>query len=60
MRLVEIEKKARNLGIRDTWKYSKKDLVKMIQRQEGNSDCFGTSNRSCNQLACCWRIDCLR
>jgi hypothetical protein len=36
MRLSEIEKKARSLGVKDTWKYSKKDLIKAVQRQEGN------------------------
>lgn len=61
MRLSEIEKKARNLGVRDTWKFSKRDLIKTIQRNEGNFSCFGTSiNGSCDQLACCWRNDCLK
>ncbi len=60
MRLIEIEKKARNLGIKDTWKFSKKDLVKTIQRKEGNFDCFGTAINNCDQMACCWRNDCLR
>lgn len=60
MRLSEIEKKARSMGIKDTWRYSKKDLIKTIQRKEGNFDCFGTTRNSCDQLACCWREDCLR
>jgi len=60
MRLIEIERKARSLGIKDTWKYSKKDLIKAIQRQEGNFDCFGSAGSSCDQSACCWRGDCLR
>lgn len=60
MRLIEIEKKARNVGIKDTWKYSKKDLIKTIQRQEGNFDCFGTARSNCDQSTCCWRADCLR
>lgn len=60
MRLTEIEKKARNLGLKDTWKYSKKDLIKTIQRREGNFDCFGTASKNCSQMACCWREDCLR
>ena len=60
MRLVEIEKKAHKLGINNTWRYSKKDLIKTIQRTEGNFDCFGKAkNKSCNQMACCWRVDCL-
>jgi len=61
MRLTDIEKKAKGLGIKDTWKLSKKDLVKTIQRKEGNFDCFGTAaTNNCNQVACCWRTDCLR
>lgn len=60
MRLSEIEKKARSLGIKDTWKYSKKDLIKTIQGSEGNFDCFATARGYCDQLACCWRDDCLK
>jgi hypothetical protein len=60
MRLSEIEKKARGLGIKDTWRLSKKELVKTIQRQEGNFDCFGTAHGGCDQSACSWRTDCIR
>jgi len=60
MRLTEIERKAKALGIKDTWKYPKKDLIKTIQCQEGNFACFGTAYNCCDQLACCWRSDCLR
>jgi hypothetical protein len=60
MRLSEIEKKARTLGIKDTWRLSKKELVKSIQRAEGNFDCFGTAMGNCSQMACCWRVDCVR
>ena len=60
MRLSEIEKKARSLGARDLWKYSKKDLIKLIQRTEGNFECFGTTKGYCDQLACCWRSDCIK
>ena len=60
MRLTEIEKRARTVGIKDTWKHSKKDLIKTIQRQEGNFDCFGSASNYCDQFACCWRGDCLR
>ena len=60
MRLSDIEKKAKGLGVKDTWKYSKKDLIRTIQRNEGNFTCFGTAKGSCNQSACCWRDDCLK
>ena len=60
MRLIEIERKARALEIKDTWKYSKKGLIKAIQRKEGNFDCFGSAGGNCDQFVCCWRGDCLR
>ena len=61
MRLSEVEKKAKNLGIKDTWRLSKKDLIKTIQRTEGFNACFGTASRnSCNQMICCWRTDCVK
>lgn len=61
IRLVDIERRARSLGIKNTWKLSKKDLIRTIQKAEGNFDCFGTAvSGYCDQLACCWRIECLR
>ncbi len=60
MRLLEVEKKARGMGIKDTWKFTKAELIKVIQRSEGNSSCFGTAGKQCAQLDCCWRDDCLR
>lgn len=60
MRLMDIEKKARNLGIKDTWKYPRKELIKKIQHSEGNFDCFGTTKGFCDQPLCCWRIYCLK
>lgn len=60
MRLSEIEKKARGIGVKETWRFSKKDLIKLIQRTEGNFDCFGSAGSSCSQMACCWRSDCLK
>ncbi|MFA5090352.1 MAG: SAP domain-containing protein [Candidatus Omnitrophota bacterium] len=59
LRLSEIEKKARTLGIKDTWRHTKTELIRSIQRKEGNFDCFGTAGGSCNQLSCCWREGCL-
>lgn len=60
MRLSEVEKRAKNLGIKDTWRLSKKDLIKTIQRAEGFVDCFATGRKSCDQMVCCWRSDCIR
>lgn len=60
MRIAEIEKKAKSLGIKDTWKYSKRDLIKTIQKNEGNFSCYGTAINYCDQNSCCWRNDCLK
>jgi hypothetical protein len=60
VRLAEIEKKARSLGIKDTWKFSKSNMIKEIQRAEGNYACFGTAKSLCEQMSCCWRIECLK
>lgn len=61
MKRSEIEKKAQKLGIKDTRKFSEKDLIKTIQRAEGNFDCFGNAtNKQCSQTSCCWMSDCLR
>ncbi len=59
MRISDIEKKAKSLGVRDTWKFAKKDLIREIQRKEGNYPCFATASNRCDQMACCWRSDCL-
>lgn len=61
MRLSEVEKRAKALNIKDTWRLSKKDLIKTIQRTEGNFDCFGTTKRNtCDQDSCLWRSDCIK
>ena len=60
MRISEIEKKAKTAGIKDSWKLPKKDLIKAIQRSEGNFDCFGSAIKSCSQTSCCWINDCLK
>ena len=59
MKVSEIQKRARKLGIGDTWKFKKRELIKAIQIKEGNFDCFGTAINYCDQLKCLWRKDCL-
>ena len=60
MKLSDIEKKARNLGIKNVWSFSKTDLIRSIQKKEGNFDCFSTAANYCDQSNCSWRDDCLR
>ncbi len=58
MKMNDVVKKAKGLGINS--KGAKKgNLIKEIQRAEGNFDCFGTAVVYCDQLKCCFREDCL-
>jgi len=36
------------------------NLVRSIQRAEGNPDCFGKAEDYCDRLDCTWRSYCLR
>lgn len=42
-------------------KMKKTEIIKAIQRAEGNFDCFGSASeaRYCDQQRCIWRKDCL-
>lgn len=59
MKLQEIREIAKESGIK-AGKLSKAELIKTIQRAEGNNDCFAAGRvDECNQLNCLWRKDCL-
>lgn len=60
MRLPAVEKKARGLNIHNTWLYTKEELIRKIQQAEGNNACFKSGRKACEQMACCWRPDCIR
>ena len=38
---------------------AKTELIRSIQRTEGNFPCFGTAEKDCNQPTCLWREDCV-
>jgi len=59
MKMNEVKKKAKKVGIKPG-KMGKTELIKSIQRAEGNFDCFGTSGDYCDQMGCAWRDDCLK
>lgn len=54
----EIEKKALALGIMPE-SMDTTELIRSIQRAEGYSPCFGTSDGQCPYLDCCFRGNCL-
>lgn len=59
MKMQDIREMAAKLGLKPG-KLAKLELIRTIQRQEGNTDCFGSAAAdSCGQLGCLWREDCL-
>lgn len=58
MHINSVRRIAKERGIR-TARLSKLNMVREIQRQEGNFDCFATAYEgNCNQPVCLWREDC--
>ena len=57
MNMVEIKEKATMLDIKPG-KMKKTDLIRAIQKEEGNCECFGTAEDFCDQDECCWQDDC--
>jgi hypothetical protein len=58
MHMQEIRAIARQNGIKPG-RMTKAHLIRLIQRGEGNFDCFGSAQADCDQAACLWRGDCL-
>ena len=58
MKLADIKQKALNLQI-NPLRMKKPDLIRAIQKAEGNTQCFGSSAPDCPQTNCCWRKDCM-
>ena len=58
MKMNEVRAIAKTLGINSFGK-SKAELIREIQRKEGNFDCFGTAGSYCDQLDCLFRASCL-
>ncbi len=58
MKMDEIREIARQRGINPA-KLKKADLIRAIQANEGNRECFTTGcKKECGQLHCLWRADC--
>jgi len=57
-KLQEVRTIARKMGI-DTRNVTMKELIRDIQKAEGNNACFSTSAvRTCGQMNCLWRTVC--
>ncbi len=58
MHINIIRAKAKALGLK-TGRISKIELVRSIQRSEGNFDCFATAcDGVCEQKDCMWQEEC--
>jgi hypothetical protein len=58
MTVKELRKMAEAMGIKTTG-LKKAEMIKEIQRTEGNFDCFGTATAYCDQMGCLFRENCL-
>lgn len=60
MRVTEVRVIAKAMGIK-AGNLPKTELIKTIQKTEGNFDCFATAESGeCDQTGCCWREDCFK
>jgi len=60
MTLKQVKEIAKEKGVR-VGNMKKENIIRAIQRTEGNFDCFGTATAGvCDQLNCLWRDDCLK
>jgi hypothetical protein len=59
MTLQEIKAVAKTNGMR-VRNMKKENIIRTIQRVEGNASCFATDKaKECGQEKCLWRHDCL-
>lgn len=59
MKMQDIRVIGKRYGISSFGK-TKIQLIREIQRAEGNFDCFGTATSYCDQVDCCFRSLCLQ
>jgi len=58
MTMSQIKQKAVSVGVQPG-DMKKTELIRSIQKAEGYSPCFGTSNGKCPYTDCCFMDDCL-
>jgi hypothetical protein len=60
MNMNEVKQIARSRGL-NPGRMKKADLIRTMQREEGNESCFQTGQADvCDQSECLWREDCLK
>jgi hypothetical protein len=59
MHIKKIRKIAKAKGVA-AGNMEKPELIRSIQRAEGNPECYGSSGRTgCPEMNCLWKEDCL-
>jgi hypothetical protein len=58
MNMSEVRRRAIDVGIQPGRK-PKEEIILEVQRAEGNTPCFNTSDGSCPHTDCCWLDDCI-
>ena len=58
MKIQEIRTMAKKLGVNSFGK-KKPELIREIQRKEGNFDCYGRAENFCDQMECLFRAICI-
>ncbi|MEE4253939.1 MAG: Rho termination factor N-terminal domain-containing protein [Desulfuromusa sp.] len=59
MNMTEVKAVAKDRGVKPG-KMKKEELIRSIQKIEGNPQCFNTNfSKQCGQDECIWRGDCL-
>jgi len=60
MTIKQVKEIAKSIGMK-VGNMKKENIIRGIQRAEGNFDCFGTAiSGECDQFNCSWREDCLK
>jgi len=58
MKLQKIKAIAKAKGIKPE-NMGKPEVIRSIQKAEGDFDCYGSATGFCDQTNCMWREDCL-
>jgi hypothetical protein len=58
MKMPDVKKKAQAMGLKLPRSITKAELIRTIQKAEGNTPCFDSGVVACPYLDCCFRDDC--
>jgi hypothetical protein len=61
MTIKQVKEIAKKKGVKVGEGMKMENIIRAIQRAEGNFECFGTATAGvCNQINCLWMEDCLK